>query len=223
MKVTTRQRIINRSIELFNRNGFASVTLFEIAGSLKMTRGNLTYHFKDKGILLEAIADEFWSKLEIERNKSRLLPSFENMHNEIQLYYRFQRKYSFIFMDYHVMKHSVVKKKFRKEIENRIKEIQATIAFSISAGNMHPEPYEGMYYNLAFNTWMVSFYWLHQQMIRGDKSEKSNEEGEMKIWSMLLPHLTKKGLKAFRNYFGEDYLKNLGESFNTDIADYVRF
>lgn len=223
MKITTRQRIIDKSVDLFNNSGFASVTLFEIAGTLDMTRGNLTYHFKDKDILLEAISNEFWSKLEVERNKSRLLPSFENMHNEIQLYYRFQKKYSFIFMDHHVMKHPVIKKKFSAEIENRIKDIQATIAFSISAGNMHPEPFEGMYYNLAFNTWMVSFYWLHQQMCRGDKSEKSNEEGEMKIWSMLLPHLTKKGLKAFRKYFGEDYLKKLGKSFNTDIADYVKF
>ena len=218
-----KQRIINKAIDLFNKNGFAAVTLFEIAGALDMTRGNLTYHFKDKDILLEAISDEFWSSLEVERNKSKLLPSFENLHNELHLFYGFQRKYSFIFVDYHVMKHPRIKRKFREEMENSIKEMQATIAFAISAGNMHPEPYEGIYYNLAFNTWMVSFYWLHQQMWRADKAVKSNHEGELKVWSMLLPHLTEKGIKAFRKYFGDDYLKQLGESFNADIADYVKF
>ncbi|MFK8006463.1 MAG: TetR/AcrR family transcriptional regulator [Saprospiraceae bacterium] len=223
MKVKTRQRIINKGIELFNKNGFASITLFEIAGALDITRGNLTYHFKNKDLLLKAISDEFWSKLDVERNKTRLLPSFENIHNEVQLFYRFQRKYSFMFMDYQVLNHPAVKKQFREMTKQNVKEMEATIAFAISAGNMHPEPFEGIYHNLAFNTWMVSFYWLHQQMFHGAKPEKSNVEGEMKIWSMLLPHLTKKGIKAFRKFFGDDYLKGMGKSFNADLEKYVGF
>ena len=223
MKITTREKIINKAVELFNKNGFGAVSLFEIAGELEMTRGNLTYHFKDKDLLLKAIADEFWSQLDIEKSKSRLLPSFENMHNEIQLFYKFQRQYSFIFMDHHVLNHSAVKQKFRDMTDQSIKELEATIAFAISAGNMKPEPYEGIYHNLAFTTWMVSFFWLNQQMVFGKKAHKTNKEGEMKIWSMLLPHLTDKGIKAFRNFFGEDYLKKLGKSFSVDIGDYVGF
>lgn len=188
-----------------------------------MTRGNLTYHFKDKSILLEAITERFWAGIEIERKKTRLLPSFENMHNEIQLFYSFQRKYAFIFLDHHVLNHPSIKKKFKTSAEDHIKEIEATIAFAISAGNMKKEDYEGMYKSLAFSTWMISFYWLNQQMLLGGKTNKSSEEGEMKIWSMLLPHLTDKGLKAFRKYFGDDYLKKLGSSLNTDIAEYVGF
>lgn len=214
---------MNKAVELFNKNGFASVTLFEIAGALNMTRGNLAYHFKDKDLLLKALSDEFWAKLEAEKHKTRMLPSFENMHNELQLFYRFQKKYSFIFVDYHVINHPAIRSKFRERMDESIKEIEATIAFAISAGNMEPEPFEGIYHSLAFNTWMVSFYWLHQQMYRGDKVLKTNEEGERKVWSMLLPHLTEKGLKAFRKFFGNDYLKNLGKSFNTDLGKYVGF
>ena len=223
MKVTTRQRIMKKAVELFNKNGFASVTLFEIAGALKMTRGNLVYHFKDKDLLLKAISDEFWSKLEAEKHKTRMLPSFENLHKNLELFYLFQRKYSFIFVDYHVFNNPVICNKFREEMDLSINEMEATIAFAISAGNMEREPFEGIYHSLAFNTWMVSFYWLHQQMYRGDKVLKTNEEGARKVWSMLLPHLTKKGLKAFRKYFGEDYLKNMGKSFNADIEKYVGF
>jgi len=188
-----------------------------------MTRGNLTYHFKDKDILLESITDEFWSKLEVEKNKRRSLPSFENMHNEIQLFYRFQREYAFIFMDQHVLSHPAIRDKFKKMTEQGVRELETTIAFAISAGNMHPEPYEGMYNNLAVTTWMVSFYWLNQQMILGDDPDKTREDGEMKIWSILLPHLTEKGLKSFRKFFGADYLKKMGKSFNSDIGNYVGF
>ena len=223
MKVSTRQRIINKAVELFNQNGFASVTLFEIAGALNMTRGNLTYHFKTKDLLLEAISDELWSKLEVEKNKTRMLPSFENMHNEIQLFYRFQRQYAFIFLDHHVLNHAALQAKLREIMKQSIKEMETTIAFAISAKNMHPEPYEGMYHNLAVTTWMISYYSLNYQMIRGEKPDKTSQEAEMKVWSILLPHLTEKGLKAFRKFFGEDYLKKLGKSFNADIGEYVGF
>jgi len=223
MKISTKQKIINKAVELFNKKGFASVTLFEIAGLLNMTRGNLTYYFKDKDALLESIVEELWAKMEVERDKTVQFPSFENLHNEIQLYYRIQRAYSFIFLDYHVLNHSAIQQKFRELTEQQIKDNEARIAFAITTGNMHPEPYEGLYHNLAFNTWMLSFYWLSQQMIRGEKANESGEDGEMNIWSMLLPHFTEKGLKAFRNFFGDDYLKNLGKSFKSDIGEYVKF
>lgn len=223
MKNSTKQKIINKAVELFNEKGFAAVTLFEVAGALNMTRGNLTYHFKDKDFLLKAIGDEFWAKVEAGKNKRRMLPSFENMHNEIQAFYNVQRKYTFIFLDYHVINHPIIRKQFREMMEYNIKEMEATIAFSIAAGNMPPEPYEGIYHNLAFNTWMLSYFWINQQMIRGEKANDNSKDAEMKIWSMLLPHLTKKGLKSFRSFFGEDYLKELGKSFNPNIGDYVKF
>jgi len=223
MKITTRKKIMNKAVELFNKNGYASVTLFEIAGELKMTRGNLTYHFKEKDLLLKAISDEFWEKLDIEKNKRRMLPSFENMHKEVQLFYRFQKEYAFIFLDHHVINHPSIRKKFQEMMKQIINEMEATIAFAISAENMKPEPFEGIYHNLSFNFWMASFYWINVQMIRGDKTKKTSIEGEMKLWSLLLPHLTEKGLKAFRKFFGEDYLKKLGKSFNADIENYVKF
>jgi len=223
VKVNTKQKILNKAIELFNEKGFASVTLFEIAGELEMTRGNLTYHFRDKEALLIAIVDQLWSLQEDRRSQTRSLPSFENLHNQAQLFYAIQKKYAFIFLDNHVINHPAIRENFKKQVKNHIKDIEATIAFSIAAGNMHPEPYEGIYHNLAFNTWMVSFFWINQQVVKGEEIQNYIEEGEMKIWSMLLPHLTDKGLKAFRNFFGDDYLKKLGKSFKADISEYVGF
>lgn len=223
MKVKTKRKIIIQAIALFNEKGFASVTLFEIAGALNMTRGNLTYHFKDKDQLLKAIADEFWLKVASEKSKTTYLPSFENMHNEVQLFYNIQRKYAFIFLDYHVINHPSIKKQFRQLLGQKVKGMEATIAFSIAAGNMHPEPYEGIYHNLAFNTWMISFFWLNQWKIHGGDINKYSEEGEKKLWSLLLPHLTEKGVKAFRVFFGDEYIKKLGVSFETAISNYLRF
>jgi len=218
--INTKQKIIDCAIKLFTKHGFGAVTLFEIAGELNISRGNLTYHFKDKEVLLGAISEQMWDKITKERNKSRQLPSFENLHNEVQLYQKIQKQYAFFFNDNHVMKHPLLKKKFRDMIGKTVHANKAAIAFAIAAGNMKPEPFKGVYHNIALNTWMIAFFWLTQKSIRG---EKKSEDAEAIIWSLLIPHFTEKGIKAFKAFFGEDYLDNLGEAFDSNIENFINF
>lgn len=218
--MTTKEKIIQQAVKYFNRSGFAPVSLFELANELGMSRGNLTYHFRDKDTLLKAIVDEMKAKLETERSKSRQFPSFENLHNEVQLYYNFQQQYAFVFLDTHVLNHPLVRDYFREITAQTIAENKATIAFAMKLGNMKQEPFPGMYHNIAFITWMLTFFWLPQQIIRG---EKTREDGEKMIWSILLPHFTDKGLQSFQEFFGEDYVKSLGEPFDADIQHLISF
>lgn len=217
--MSTKHHIIESAIALFNEKGYAAVTLFELAKELKMSRGNLTYHFKDKDNLLSTIAQRMWDQMEQERSKTRQLPSFENLQNEVKLYYKYQRQYRFIFTDPHVLKHKIIVKQFRKMTDESIEDIKASIAFSIKLGNMREESYPGLYNNLALTTWMLTFFWLPQQVIRG---EKTTMDGDQMIWSLVLPHLTDKGVKSFQKYFGRDVMENLGEPFTLDIETLVR-
>jgi len=161
-----------------------------------------------------------WEKLTKERNKSRQLPSFENLHNEVQLYQKFQKKYAFIFLDNHVLNHPLLKDRFNKLIDQTIKDNEAALAFAIEIGNLKPEPFKGIYRNLAFNTWMIAFFWVAQKNLR---SNKKPADAELTIWSMLLPHLTEKGINSFKSFFGEAYLDKLGEAFDLKIDNYIRF
>ncbi|MFK7772668.1 MAG: TetR/AcrR family transcriptional regulator [Saprospiraceae bacterium] len=218
--MSTKLKIIKQGITSFNKSSFGTVTLFEIAQSLGISRGNLTYHFKDKNVLLKAILEDMLEKMEVQRKKSRTLPSFENLHNEVQLYFKFQKTYSFIFRDSQVLKLPFVNKKFKEMTEQTILDNKAAIAFSIQLGNMKPEPFPGIYNNLAVMTWVLSFYWSAQNIVR---NTSKNEDGEKVIWSLLLPHFTPKGVKAFKNYFGENYFNQMGEAFQFDINKYISF
>ena len=62
MSLTTREKIVITGKNLFNQNGFGSTTLYQIAQELGISRGNLTYYFKDKSALLVEIAAEMSSK-----------------------------------------------------------------------------------------------------------------------------------------------------------------
>ncbi|MEM9933801.1 MAG: TetR/AcrR family transcriptional regulator, partial [Bacteroidota bacterium] len=62
--MTTKERILTKALQRFNQEGYGAVNLFELAKSMGMSRGNMTYHFKDKETLLNALAEELWEKLE---------------------------------------------------------------------------------------------------------------------------------------------------------------
>ena len=218
--MTTKEKIIDIAKGMFNSEGFGVITLQDIALKMGMSRGNLRYHFKDKDELLKAIADEMWEKIQKERSKSRSLPSFANLHNEVQLYYKIQKEYAFIFLDTHVLNHALIKKQFREMTDQTIRDNKAALAFAIEAGNLQEEKVPGTYHNIAFITWMLTFYWLSQQIIRG---EKTKEDGEKLIWSMLIPHFTDKGIAVFKAFFGEAYFNSLGEPFELDINQLISF
>lgn len=218
--MNTKDKIISFAIKSFNKEGFGKVTLQELANQTQMTRGNLTYHFKDKDILLKVIVEQMWNKMETEHNKSRQLPSFENLHNTAKLYHKIQKQYAFIFLDHHVLKHPIVKQKFREMTKQAIQDHKAALAFAIRIGNLKPEPVKGLYNHIAFLTWMISFYWLNQQVIRG---EQTLEDGAKTIWSILVPHFTEKGIHSFIKFFGQEYYDNLGDAFEVDLENLISF
>jgi len=60
----TAQRILEASLELFNRHGEANVTTNQIADELDISPGNLHYHFKRKRQIVSRLFDSFSSEMD---------------------------------------------------------------------------------------------------------------------------------------------------------------
>lgn len=58
-KQSTKERIVDQALLLFNEQGYAQVTTAALAAHCGIAEGNLWYHFKTKRALLEAIVDRF--------------------------------------------------------------------------------------------------------------------------------------------------------------------
>ena len=210
----TRDKILQTAIRSFNEKGFGAVNLLEIAQTMGISRGNLTYHFKTKELLLEGIVKQMWERIENEKKIARQLPSFENMHNEIKLYYKIQLEYSFVFLDPYVAEHVLVRAGLREMIKQSIEDYMGSIAFAIQLKNMKPEPVPGTYQSLAFTVWMLVYYWLAQQTLRGIPK---GEDAEKIVWALIVPHMTAKGVKAFKKFFGEAYYNAMGTGLEVDL------
>lgn len=215
---STKDKIVDQARQIFNKSGYNAVSLHELATTIGMSRGNLTYHFKTKDALLQAIADQMWDRINEQRAKSRRFPSFENLHNESRLLYATQKKYEFIFLNNAIWNHPALYERFLMMTAQSIRDNQAAIAFAIELGNVKQESVPGTYDHLAFLTWLVSFYWLSQELLTGRRGEK---ECERAVWSMLLPHFTNKGIKSFIRFFGEEFYRGLGMPFDKKIQSYL--
>ena len=71
MKVTNRDRILKKSIELFNTQGVVAITTNHIADALNISPGNLYFHFRNKEqITLElykSMTNELYALWELDR------------------------------------------------------------------------------------------------------------------------------------------------------------
>ena len=52
--MTTKEKIIETGRTLFNELGFGAPTLYQVAQAAGISRGNLTYYFKDKEVLIRS-------------------------------------------------------------------------------------------------------------------------------------------------------------------------
>jgi len=217
--INTKARIIQQAKTLFNQSGFGAVNMYELAKSLNMSRGNMTYHFKNKELLLTEIANELWLKMD-DLSKANPIPTFKHLLEDAKCYSTIQKEYTFIFSDSQVLHHPVIANKMKVFTEKTIKAIEAVIAFSIQMKNMKAEKIAGTYKNLALSTWMLMFYWNAQKNLR---NKRTGNGGIPVIWTLLLPHLTPKGLTAFKKHFGKDYLNQLGEPFCEVVEEVLVF
>lgn len=55
---STKEKIIDKSLEMFNRDGVESITTRHIAKELGMSQGNLHYHYPNKDKLIERLFED---------------------------------------------------------------------------------------------------------------------------------------------------------------------
>ncbi len=216
--MTTRDKILATSKEQFNEQGFGEPTLNSIAQTIGISRGNLTYYFKDKDELLEALVAEMWEKYEHSIGKAMQFPSWESTNNATQAYLSLQKEYAFIFFDIKIASDPKVIQQIARMKKDTIERQMSTIAFSIQIGNMKAETIPGTYRNLCESLWMINFYWLISQSYRNE-----NESSEKVIWSSILPHFTEKGMQSFIKHFGQNYYDTIGERFDMSKVGAIAF
>ncbi len=219
MAIHKKEAIIAKAISLFNRDGFGAVSMNQLAKELFMSRGNLAYHFKNKGILLSYLLEQMEVEIQEIRKETLNVPSFESITEEFLQLQEIQLKYQFIFFDTNVRSIERVTAYFKGLSNQSISDYKKVIALSIKYGTIQAEQIPGTYAQLCKVSWMTAFYWISQHKVR---SLGYIEEVTVALWAIWLPYFTKKGVLSLSKHKGEDIRTLLGDSFHDEMASILK-
>jgi AcrR family transcriptional regulator len=215
--VPTKERILDGALKLFNENGEGSVTTAQIAEYLKISEGNLWYHFRTK----RDIVFELFCRLEteVDKNLSRLPEENLNFRDFIRYAARafeYLWEYRFLFRDRYD----------RGKDENAVKRIrELTVRGQQNVerilDNMHrremlvlsPEEARA----LAINAWIVQSNWLRFLQIREtirEITESHVKEGFAQLIWLFNPYLSDAGKRETAAFMNEFSLKQFGREMS---------
>ncbi len=198
----TKQHILDTAIRLFNEKGFFNVSIREIADEMKISPGNLTYHFKKKEQLLEAIQDEILSA-----SKDIIIPegkyiTLEHFEMIFQKFYAVQDRYRFYFTNilFLTVAHPKVLEKYKVRTAKRLEDARKLVDYYINTNRLKPESNDIDYTYLIHNLWIVNMFWKHSSsLIDLEKTNYLAKQSPMgSLWHMLKPYLTEKGFAEYQ-------------------------
>lgn len=203
-----KEKILSKSIQLFNEQGIASTSPNQIASELEISPGNLTYHFKTKADLVLSIYE-----LMIEHSQNYIpfegYLSLNDFRLMITRFQEFVQEYSFFFSDIAliVRNYPDVGKLIEKVNLKRFKEVRMLFEHYRQTERMLPESEVINYDYLTHRLWSIVALWETQNIIIPSK-KVLNEEISMvdMAWNMIFTYLTEKGKEEYEQI--QKFLKN---------------
>jgi len=208
----TRERILETSLSLFNRDGEPYVTTADIANEMNISPGNLYYHFRNKDDIIGELYGAFEAKvaplLTVPEHRP---PDVEDLWLLLHLLFERMREYRFFYRDL-------------DEITSRNRRIAArfgdlTRHFEVTATQLcrglvarnAMRATEREIAALTSNVVLVSTYWMSLQRIGRatidtTADEKSARLGEaaLQVLALIAPFLLGNG-RALIEQLGEGY------------------
>ena len=199
----TKQKILLKSLALFNTNGISNTSLRTIADEVGISVGNLQYHFKKREDIIEALYFQLVEKMDsiFLIATDDLLKSFLNISTAIisNLY-----EYHFFLLDFVIItrKNQKIKSHYSELSKRREAESLKMITILIENGIFRKEVLKKEYSSLFKRMEVISNFWFSSILIQADVLPKEAiQEYELLISQSIYPYLTDKAKTKYATIF----------------------
>ncbi|NJC88730.1 MAG: TetR/AcrR family transcriptional regulator [Desulfuromonas sp.] len=193
--MTTRERIIETAIDLFNGSGTKAVTTNHIAAAIGISPGNLYYHFRNKEAIIRAIfkqMHEVGAREYLAINAERGPGTAETMAETFVMIQRFNWRYRFFKRELTalVMADPLLGEQFVTSHRVNLAMVDAALERSVVQGFLVPLN-ELVRKLLAEQVWMMTLFWLNYLEVGGEKvNDETLKRGIDHLHLLLTPYLT---------------------------------
>jgi AcrR family transcriptional regulator len=197
-KITTKERIKNTAIELFNAKDSLSITTNHIAKASGISAGNLYYHYRNKEEIIREIYAEMSERIESLKSFEKMVTSdnpLKVLDESFDHYGDLFWEYRFLMRDAPVLMalDSELKSIFVANQEKRISQIAGVIRYLISEEILQNIPKEEIPLRAKLY-WFVTAYWQVFASMDGEVSRESIRETKEAMFKIhIAPFLSLKG------------------------------
>lgn len=192
----TKQRILEVSLLLFNQHGVANVSQRRITETLSMSPGNLTYHFRRKEDIIEALYFELVGKMNRAFNTpfSVTTDGIDMMEGYIKTIFTTFYTYRFIFIDlvYLMKTNDKIASHYRTLLQAREEQFHALLKKLIASGLFLEEKITHEHHYLYKRIQLMTDFYFSAAEVSTPKgiTEGHMEEYRNMIWHTLCPYLS---------------------------------
>ena len=192
----TAERILEVTLDLFNRFGEPNVSTTLISAELRISPGNLYYHYPAKDELINALFDKFERSLNEILNASDAVRNVEDawfyMHTLFELIWQ----YRFLYRDLNdlLSKNRRLETHFQSILKNKTLSVKAMLGGMNRSGAMKIDSRE--LEPTATSMVVVLTYWLSFEYVRDPRRALEPEHAELAllrgahhVLNLLMPYL----------------------------------
>jgi AcrR family transcriptional regulator len=192
--MTTRERIIEAAIRLFNDKGTKPVTTNHIAAECGISPGNLYYHFRNKEEIIRAIFDQM-TAVSVE-DYGAIAATFEPgtpeaVSHTFTFIQQFNWRYRFFKRELTalVMADPLLGEQFRATNSIMRQMIRAALDQGMAAGRVKPlaEPEIELFVDAV---WLMALFWVNYLEVSGEEvNDATLSRGNEVLRMMMAPYL----------------------------------
>ncbi len=205
----TRDRILAKSLAMFNTQGEPNVTTNHIADELEISPGNLYYHFRNKDDIIEQLFARFEERIgEALLVPEGRTPNLEDIWLQMHLVFECIWDYRFVYRDLVdlLTRSRKLKMHFSRILKRAHESISQVCTELVKSGAMLASQRE--IEAVAQNIVVLTTFWLNFQQIKpvtGSKQDVDIGRGIYQVMVLLAPYL-KAAERAHLNKLADQYL-----------------
>jgi len=196
-----KELILEKSLELFNNQGVANVSIRQIASEINISHSNLIYHFKTKNDIIIALHQQLLDKAMALNQQTKESNNFiQTLLQTTREGFKVLYEYRFFMIEIiHITRESELIKQIFLQVEKiRAGMYREAINSAIQQGIMREEHYPQEYESFIEHIKIYSDAWISSSQIYDTTdTETLIEKYALLFIKMFFPYLTAKGREEF--------------------------
>jgi AcrR family transcriptional regulator len=186
----TRERILHKSLELFNELGEPNVTTLLISDELEISPGNLYYHFKSKIDILTELFDWYEKEMNALLDVPDEPMDIEDQWFFLHLVFESIARYQFLYKDVVnvLARHERLRSRFQRIIAKKQKATLQALNNLLKQGRLNASPAEIQ--ALSENIVLTATFWIsYANVAKNQVDEMTLAQGVYQVISQVVPFL----------------------------------